>query len=815
MSSYKSVLLFIFLSGVISAQNTFPGYEEFSSRQYPSYYYQNEFALTSAGAMRYGLYGADNPALLTTLSGPDLLFTWSDQEGWESLNRWGLFAAVPNFSFNVNRENYLDLSVTDYKLNLAMGNMGFGLGFGYGWSTGNEGPFNRSNVFTAGTFFRPFRYISVGIVGNFPANGINEGIIDLAFRPLGNEFFSVFGDYVFRKGITSEHTRWSAGAAFEIIPGIRLTGRYFDKELFTVGIEYSLGGLGLSSQARFSSDGHMYNTYGIRAGAYDRNMFAYLNKDNSIVEMDLKGGLKYQRFRFLDNSNTLKDILGYIKSAGNDKSSSGVVLNLSGMLINREMVWEIRKELQLLKEKGKRIYIYFDRLDMNGYHLASVADKIVMDPIGNVSLEGYVAGRTYFTGTLEKIGIGFNELRNFRYKSAYESFTREEMSEADEEQLQAIVDDYYELARNEIRITRGFSETQFDSIVNNTPFFFPDEAVEIGLADTVARWDKMHDIINKWENDSKRYISPSSLSRYRDPEDNYWGEKPKIAVVYALGVCAMDEGINARQLVKQLESVLKSNRVKAVVLRVDSPGGDALASDLISEKIKEYKYRKPVIISQGYVAASGGYWLSMYGDTIVAAPNTITGSIGVIGAWVYNKDLKEKLGVSTDYVKRGTHADLPFGMRFPFIGMSLPDRDLSKTEEERFRNGIDKSYRTFLNKVSEGREMTYDEVHEVAQGRVWSGQDGTTIGLIDVVGNLNTAIEIAAERSGLKYDEYDLIELPEPGLFDFNMFVPRLAGIKINTEDPFIQHLKFRIDNMGTPMPLLPLEFTSGVLVQY
>jgi protease IV len=540
-----------------------------------------------------------------------------------------------------------------------------------------------------------------------------------------------------------------------------------------------------------------------------------MNRDFSFVELNLQGRMKYQRFRFLDQSNTLKDILGYIKAAGNDEISAGVVLNLSGMSINREMTWEIRNELQQIKGKGKRVYIYFDRLDMNGYHLASVADKIIIDPVGSLSLEGYVAGKTYFTGTLEKIGIGFNEIRNFRYKSAYETFSRQEMSEADEEQLQAIVDSYYELARTDITKARGFSGAEFDSIVNNTPFFFSDEAINMGLADTIARWDKMQDIVRKYESKYKSFISPTSLSEYKNPDDNYWGEKPRIAVVYALGICAMDEGINARQLVKQLESVLSSSNVKAVVLRVDSPGGDALASDLISEKIKEYKYRKPIIISQGYVAASGGYWLSMYGDTIVAAPNTITGSIGVIGAWVYNTSLKEKIGATTDHVKRGAHADLPFGMGIPFIGMSIPDRNLTEVEEARFREGIDKSYRMFVNKVSEGRRKTYDEIHEVAQGRIWSGTDGSMIGLVDVVGNLNTAINIALEKSGLKEGEYEIIELPEPGLIDFNMFVPRLAGIKLNVEDPFIQHLKFRMDNAGSPLLLLPIEFTSGVLLQY
>jgi protease IV len=787
----------------------------FSQSLFPSYYSQSEFNLTSPGAMRYGLYGADNPALLTTLSSPDILVTWSDFKGWKSINHWGVFTAVPNFGFSINREKFEGNAVTDYKISAAMGDNSFGLGFGYGWSNGDENFFRRSKMFTAGTFMRPFKNLSLGIIGNFPADGFNEGIIDLAIRPLGNEIISVFADYVFRESRPDNDIKWSAGAAIEPLPGIRFSARYFDNKFISTGLEYSLGRIGLFTQAHFSEDKYSHNTYGIRMGSYDRNLFDHFKKDAAFVEMNLLGGMKYQRFRFLDNSNTLLDFLNYIKASKEDKSSAGVVLNLSGMSINREMVWELRKELLDLKSSGKKVFVYFDRLDINGYHLASVADKIIMDPIGSLTLEGYLFGRTYFTGTLEKIGIGFNELRYFKYKSAYESFAREEMSKADEEQWSKIIDSYYNLARNDISTSRGLSHPAFDEIVNKTPFFLPEDALKRGLIDTIARFDKIQDIIKKSEGDDKYFISHNSLAAYRNPEDNYWGEKPVVAVIYALGVCAMDEGINARQLVKHVDGALTNPNVKAVVLRVDSPGGDALASDLISEKIKEHKGSKPVIISQGYVAGSGGYWLSMYGDTIVAAPNTITGSIGVIGAWVYNKDLKNKLGVATDFIKRGDHADLPFGMTFPLIGLTLPDRNLSEEEEAIFRNSIEKSYEMFVNKVAEGRDLNREKIREIAQGRVWSGVDGKEIGLVDVLGNLNTAIEIAVKKAGLKKDEYQVIEIPEPGFLDFNMFMPRIAGFKLNVEDPDIQNLKFRIRSMGQPMPIIPLDFSTGMILQY
>jgi protease IV len=784
----------------------------FSQNRFPSYYDQGRFNLTSPGAMRYGLYGADNPALLSTVNSPDLLFTWSDQNGWGHIGHWGIFAAVPYFSFNLNREISSGYSVTDYKLNAGMGNSAFGLGIGYGWSNGDENFFGRSKLFTTGTFFRPTRYISAGIFGNFPSEGRNEGIIDLAVRPFGNEFLSVFGDYVFRESSQAEDIRWSAGIALEMIPGIRITGRYFDRDFISTGLEFSLGRTGLSTQAHFRKDEYSYNTYGIRIGSYDRNIFDHLKKKEAFVELNLLGGMKYQRFQFLDNSNTLKDFLSYIRAAREDKISAGVVLNLSGMSINREMIWELRKELQELKNSGKKIYVYFDRLDINGYHLASVADKIFMDPVGSLSIEGYLFGRTYFAGALDKIGIGFRELRYFKYKSAYESYAREEMSEGDEEQWGAILDTYYNLAADDISSSRNFSRAKFDSIVNHNPYFLPEEAVSWGLVDSLARFDRVKEIVKDIEGDDKYYISPGTLAEFRNPEDNYWGEKPAVAVIYALGVCAMDEGINARQLVKQVESAYLNKRIKAIVLRVDSPGGDALASDLISEKMKEHKYSKPVIVSQGYIAGSGGYWLSMYADTIVAAPNTITGSIGVIGAWVYNKDLKEKLGVTTDYLKRGEYADLLFGMTVPLIGLKLPDKDLTEYQESQFRIRIESMYKEFVKKVSDGRKKSYEQIEDIAQGRVWSGKDGLKNGLVDVLGNLNTAVDIAVKKAGLENEEYEIIEYPEPGFIDFNIFLPRIPGLQINTEDPVLQDLKFRIENMGKPSPMLPIDIFTGII---
>jgi protease-4 len=466
---------------------------------------------------------------------------------------------------------------------------------------------------------------------------------------------------------------------------------------------------------------------------------------------------------------------------------AGIAINTSGMEVNREKLWELREKLKDFKTTGKKIFIFIDLGGIDLYHFASVADKIVMDPFGMLTLEGYLFGKTYLKGTLEKIGIGFDEWRFFKYKSAAESLSRDKMSDADREQLQKLIDDWYKIAETDICEARHLTSQQFDTLVNTKAIFLAQQARESRLIDSIGRWDVVKDLVKQETGSDASFISSGSLAKFHLPYDNYWSEPPKIALIYALGACDMDEGIAARRLVKDVEAAVDDSRVEAM---------------------KKAKGKKPIIVSQGFVAASGGYWLSMYADTIVAAPGTVTGSIGVIGGWVYNKGLKESLGMSTDFVKVGTHADFGFGFRMPFIGLGIPDRNLSAEERAIAETGIKTMYKEFVEKVSLGRKKKFDEIEPIAQGRVWSGLDGKQNGLVDVLGGLETAINIAKERAGIQKDQsITIIEMPKKGLIDFSQFMPKLFGIetKIAT-DPTIELLKFRLKYNGEPLPMLPME---------
>ncbi len=779
-----------------------------SQINFPSYYTQNDMSLAPAGAIKFGLYGWDNPALLSILHQPDFYFTWNNRTGdWNDFNNWGIFAAIPNFGFSMYNQSIDKYHITDFKLSAGFGNNSFSAGFGYGWSKGNVNYFNRADIFSFGFLIRPNKYASIGLVGNLPTNGEREGILDLAIRPLGNQLITLFGDYVLSRDMEPEEINYSYGAVIEPIDGFRLVGRYFENKSINIGVELSFGSFAVSSVSHLNRDGkHIYNTYGIRAGAYDRNVFSKLESNNKIVEIKFTGGLKYQTFRFFDNSNSLIDLIDKIETAKNDKSVSAIAINFSGAQINREMLWELREKLKEFKSAGKRVYIYIDRAGMDEYHFASVADKIILDPMGTISLNGYLIGRTFLKGSLEKIGVGFHELRYFKYKSAAETYSRDKFSEADREQRQRLVDEYYDIARKDICEGRNFTHSHFDQLVDSLIAYLPEEALSLNLADTLGRWSDISKIIQSFEGKSKSLVNPSSLEKYNLPSDNYWSEKPKIAIIYAIGGTSMDDGIKARSLVSNVESAFSDNNIKAVVLRIDSPGGDALAADLIADVLRKNKGTKPIIVSQGFVAASGGYWLSMYADTIVAAPNTITGSIGVIGSFFYNKNLKEDLGLSTDFVKRGKFADLGFGFTLPVIPVSLPDRDFTNEESQIVETRIKTLYKDFVNKVASGRNKSFEEIENIAQGRVWSGRDGLKIGLVDILGGLDNAIEIARTKAGLSEDEFELKEYPQRPLFNINQFLPDLLPIKIESESPIIEDLKLRLRYNGEPMLMLPLD---------
>lgn len=782
-------------------------YSTSGSQSIPDYYTRNRFLLTPPAAFEEGLVGFTNPANLALLHKPELRFIWST-DGSEalSIDDWGFFSGIRMLGFGVQRQHFGDLGVTDFRLSTGFGSKRFAWGLAYGWSSGDQNALGREKLISAGTIFRPFRFLSLGLIGNFSLESTaKEGVAEFGVRPLGSPRLTLFADTVLQKDMKLSDAPWSAGAALQVLEGIHLVGRYFNSEAFTLGLAMNFGNNGVSAQGHYDAgSNHAFNTYGLRAGGTKPSVFpTHFNKEKRYVPLALKGRIDYLNYVLFDSKALrLIEILNDIQAASEDPRVAAIVLNLSSMRVLPEHAWEIRAQLQKAQQAGKKVITFIDNAAMTTYHLASVSDYLVMDPQGSIMMIGYALGRTYLKGTLDKLGLGFDEWRFFKYKSAAESLSRDSMSEADRQQLQDYVDDWYELTRSEVCEARKLTPDKFDEIINEEGYFMPDIAIEIGLVDSLARWSAIDGIIKSVTGKKMRGISAKKLLANALPQQS-WGAAPKIAVVYGLGICALDEGIKARWLEHVFLGLSRNNTVKAVVFRVDSPGGDGMASDLVAEALRKCSESKPVIVSQGQVAGSGGYWISMYGDTIVAGPNTITGSIGVIGGWLYDKGLSEKLGMTSDLVKRGEHADLGRGVTLPYLGLQIPARNLTPEERSRAENIIKQFYETFVKKVAHGRNMSVDEVKDIAEGHIYSGISGKEIGLVDEIGGLFTAIAIAKQRARLKPDEeVQLIEIPKnKGLFNLK---EKLSPINIEIkENPVIQLIKMVSERPGQPLPLM------------
>jgi protease-4 len=675
------------------------------------------------------------------------------------------------------------------------------------------------------------------VAGTFSTEKDDQsGLADLAVRPLGNHRLTLFGDLELPKGISFTDAPWSAGAMMEVVDGVKLVGRYFEDESFALSLAYSFGGgvksgrlRGTASPRFDKNNDHLYTNYGVRIGFAERNVIgAYLQKNRYYLHMNLKGPVVHSRYKFFDDGLTLKNVLEVLEDAKNDSRVKGVAVNLSGSQMSWGTAWEIREKLAELQKDGKHVVVFVDEVYTTTYHLASVADRIVMDPEGLMFLSGYVMGRTYMPNLLDKLGLGFDEWRFLKYKSAAESLSRHSMSEADREQRQAITDELYNTVRNNVAKSRGVSPSTFDKWIDEITLFTSAAAMREGMVDALGRWEDVKDIIAKLEESKKSYVGARSLAGYFF-KSKRWSEPPRVALVYALGECAMDSGIKARRLEKIFQGIRDDRRVKAVVFRVNSPGGSALASDVVVRALKKCSEKKPVVVSQADVAASGGYWISMYADEIVAQPATITGSIGVIGGWVWDNGMGEKIGIEGDHVKRGEHADLLFGLRLPLIGIRVPHRPLTTEERDRIMSEMETFYNGFVQKVATGRNMEAEAVEKVAQGRVWTGIQGKEVGLIDRIGGLEVALDVARERAGISpSEEVKVVEYGLKGWFDlgelnpfpfskmwrepenreeFDPCVAGFAGFVGYLDRYELLYIREFMKNNGKPMCLIPPDY--------
>jgi protease IV len=545
-------------------------------------------------------------------------------------------------------------------------------------------------------------------------------------------------------------------------------------------------------------------------GGEDLEAQEEVSKANTVLKIDMSmpiterssNDANFTLAGFEANSTMgLRDFILTLEEAAADDDVEGVFLNFESVPAAPATLADLRSALENFKSSGKWIIGWAEGMTMGGLYLASVADELYLHPNGYADISGMRLQTTYYKGMLEKLGVGMTVLRgpDNEYKSAVEPFTRKSMSDSNREQLTALLDDIWGEVRRGIAAGRGIDAQQIDEMAENLSLRTAEDGVEWEIFDGLLYEDELKERIKEKVGGEEpvyvaldEYMNPNSMEGFAvEFELNFlealnnqeYGESEEeeplggpLAVIYATGGIEMGKGddqtIGSETLAEAIRQARLAPDVEAVVLRVSSPGGSALASDIIwreTELLKEAG--KTFVVSMGDYAASGGYYISAGAERIFASPNTITGSIGVFGMLPYATELLEdKMGLAYDDVRTHSHA-----------GIGL-EAQLDAVQMEAMNASITNIYENFVGIVAEGRGMEYDEVDAIARGRVWTGQDAQKIGLVDELGDLQDAIDAAAELAGLdSLVQDDIVFLPE-SKNPFEQFVEELAGANLLLE---------------------------------
>ncbi|PQJ35736.1 hypothetical protein BSZ35_15055 [Salinibacter sp. 10B] len=784
-----------------------------------SYYETTDFLGAPPSVFREGLLGYGNPAL-PTLAGNHFVAAWStDGREAASVDDWGVFTSVGGMGAGVLRRKMGPLRTTGYHLSLSGGTGDAAFGIGYQGFAGDATAIGRYNRIRVGTIARPSPYVSFGLIGNVALETDDREVVgEVGLRPLGTSRLTLFADAAWGDGQAVDDVPWSAGAAVEILPGLDVRGRYFENDAVSLGLRLELGRGGLDSQSRIAPDGdYDGQVYRVRVGAYEPSAIAESVRDGKEhVTLSTDGSVRYQETRFgslfMEDAPRFYEILRTLEQAGQNERIAALALNLSDLQISPELAWELRSAMEAVQRNGVKVVVHLESGGMTAYHLASVADVVALDPQGLLTLPGYASSRTFVKGTLDKLGLGVQAWRFFEYKSAFERFSRADFSSADSLQRKQYVDDQYELVRDAVAEARSIDTDTLDRIIDQKTILTAQEARQAGLVDTLARWHDREEVLRNVTPDETSALDADVLDQITTATRD-WGAKPEVAIVYGIGATQVEGGMGSRKLSKQIRELAEDDDVAAVVFRVDSPGGSPVAAAQVGDAIKMCAEKKPVIVSQGQLAGSGGYWVSTHADTIVAGPNTVTGSIGVIGGWIYDDGFSDKTGLSSDVVQRGERADLFKGIRLPLLGIPIPTRQLTDEELARIETVIRKEYDQFVAAVADGRDTTSAHIREIGEGRIYSGLDGKEVGLVDEIGGLSTAINLARTAAGLTPAESTVREVnPYSGAFSFGRILPGGLETFFTTpkneqavqDDPEVTFLRLMLKHQPSPLVLLP-----------
>jgi protease-4 len=488
-----------------------------------------------------------------------------------------------------------------------------------------------------------------------------------------------------------------------------------------------------------------------------------ISRPNSVVSLNLNTQITDRPptfneievlFELNDQIIGLHELLLAIDTAAQHPNIEGIVLQADFISAGWSQIREIRNALLKFKATGKFIYAYHDIASQKSYYLTSVADSLVLNPAGMIEFKGLASEVLYYKDFQDRYGLKMEVIRHGKYKSAVEPFLENEMSADNRFQIKSLLNNLWETLRNEMAETRSLSPSALDALAQESKIAVPLDALEAHLVDQLGYESDLEAMVKERlgisAEDSVSYVSTASLL---GSASQYNSEiKDRIAVVYAQGTILYgpesESYISQEAFVKAFETLAKDDWIKAVVLRVDSPGGSALTSELLWQAIEKVKAKKPVIVSMGNVAASGGYYIAAGADQIFLDPLTVTGSIGVFATLPNASGFLASKGIRAERVE--TH---PNGLGYSFFS---PMTDNFRTQTEK---GIEQTYALFKDRVAQGRSLTVREVETLAQGRVWSGNQAVAQGLADQLGGIQDALNAAAQAAGIQ--EYNVMTYPQ------------------------------------------------------
>lgn len=454
----------------------------------------------------------------------------------------------------------------------------------------------------------------------------------------------------------------------------------------------------------------------------------------------------------------LNEILQNIRKAANDSKIKGILIENGLASSGWATTEELRNALQEFRQSGKFVIAYSDYvLLQEGYYLSTAADRIFISPTSTVDFKGLSGDVMFYKNALDKIGVEVQVTRHGKFKGAVEPYILDRLSRENEEQIKSYVKSIWDHVIENISSSRGITQSELNRIADDLIAYSASGAYENKLVDGLIYRDELNDTIKALsglsKNDKINLVSMTKYSKVPNP-DKMFSAKNKISVIFASGTIVMGKGTSGNIGGNSFSDLIRKERmdstVKAIVMRVNSPGGNAIASDLIWKELQLAAKVKPVVVSMGNYAASGGYYISAPGTKIFASPTTITGSIGVFGL-IPNTSrlLNQKIGISTQAVNTNKNSDFPSVFR-----------PMSTYEKEIMQLSVDNIYFEFVSRVSEGRKLSTSSVDSIGQGRVWSGSNAISIGLVDTIGGLKASVEEAAKLAGI--DTYSIRELPEP-----------------------------------------------------